>query len=104
MAFSGKPYFQIPRPIRRKGFLNVETLAGNKTLVAKDSQFQALDPDGSDRDIVLPAELDGLRYDILHTGGANNLVVKNDAASTIATLTTGQKATLVCDGTDWIAF
>ena len=101
MAFSGKPYFQIPRPIRRKGFLNVETLAGNKTLVAKDSQFQALNPNGSDRTIILPPELDGLRYDILHDGGANNIVVNNDAGATLATLTTGQSNTFVCDGSVW---
>ena len=104
MAFSGKPYFQIPRPIRRKGFLNVETLAGTKTLVAKDSQFQALDPNGSNRDVLLPPELDGLRYDILHDGGANNLVISNDAGGNIVTLTTGQSATVVCDGSVWKKF
>ena len=104
MAFSGKPFFQIPRPIRRKGHLNIETLAGNKTLVHIDSQFQALDPNGSNRDILLPAELDGLRYDILHAGSANDLVISNDAGGNIVTLTFGQSATLVCDGTTWKKF
>ena len=104
MAFSGKPFFQIPRPIRRKGHLNIETLAGNKTLVHIDSQFQALDPDGSNRDILLPALLDGLRYDILHDGSANDLVIKTALGATSVTLTFGQSATLVCDGVAWKKF
>lgn len=103
MAFSGKPFFQIPRPIRRKGHLNIETLAANKTLVHKDSYFQVLDPSGADRDIVLPAELDGLAYHIRNSGGANNLVVKNDGGSTVLSLAPSEAAVYACDGTTWTA-
>jgi len=101
MTFSGKPFFQIPRPIRRKGHLNIETLAGIKTLVHIDSQFQALDPNGSNRTIILPALLDGLRYDILHDGSANDLVINTALGATLVTLTTTQSATFVCDGVAW---
>jgi hypothetical protein len=103
MQFSGKPFFQIPRPIRRKGHLNIETMAGNKTLVHKDSYFQVLDPNGSDRDVVLPAELDGLAYHIRHSGSANSLNVKNDAGSVVLTLAANESAVYACDGTTWTA-
>jgi hypothetical protein len=101
MAFSGKPFFQIPRPIRRKGFVNNESISANKTLVHKDSTYQLLDGGVSDYDVNLPAELDGLRYVILNAGSTNNLVVKNDAGGTIATLTPGDVLDFVCDGTSW---
>ncbi len=103
MQFSGKPFFQIPRPIRRAGHLNIETLAGNKTLVHKDSYFQVLDPSGSNRDIVLPAELDGLAYHIRNSGVANNLVVKDDGGATILSLAINEAAVFACDGTTWTA-
>lgn len=103
MQFSGKPFFKIPRAILRKGHLNIETLAANKTLVHKDSYFQVLDPDGSDRDIVLPAELDGLAYHIRNSGSANALNVKNDAGSVVLALAAGEAAIYACDGSSWAA-
>jgi hypothetical protein len=106
MAFNGKSFFRIPRPILRPGFLNAETLADNKTLVVKDSQFQSLDPDGVSRDCILPAEKDGLRFDIKNSAssGGFDIVVKNDGGSTIVTLTDGLSSVVVCDGTNWVAF
>ncbi len=53
--YTGKNPFQIPRPIRTPGGFNAETLAASKTLTYQDSQFQALDPGGSGRDVALPA-------------------------------------------------
>jgi hypothetical protein len=45
---------------RENAGANVETLAGAKTLVVTDAKFQKLDPDGSNRDVTLPAEADSL--------------------------------------------
>jgi len=101
MAFSGSPFFQIPRPIRRKGFLNVETIVAQKTLVSKDSEIQVLSA-AVGRDVNLPALLDGLYYKVL-ASGVGTLTVKNAAGSTVVSLTTGNAAELYCDGVAWVA-
>jgi hypothetical protein len=83
---------------------NVETLSGAKTLLPQDAQFQLLDPDGSHRDVTLPAEeaSQGLFFIIKNTaGGAENLVVENDAAATKETLGQGKWGIFMCDGTSW---
>ena len=83
---------------------NLETLAGTKTLLPQDSQFQALDPDGAHRNVDLPAEevSQGLFFFIKNTaGGAENLVVRNDAGATKETLGQGKWGIFFCDGTSW---
>lgn len=83
---------------------NVEALAGTKTLLPQDAQFQLLDPDGSHRNVDLPAEeaSQGLFYVIKNTaGGAENLVVRDDAAATKETLAQGKWGIFMCDGTTW---
>lgn len=101
MAYSGRPYFNIPRPLRMKGFMERRTLAGHITLTARDSLIQAIDHDGVHRDVILPANADGLVYLISSTAssGAFNLVVKDTAspANTIATLANGETALIACD-------
>jgi len=105
MAYSGRPYFQIPRPLRLKGFAEQDTLAGNKDLVAKDSLVQLIDPDGANRDVILPADADGLVYLIKNTAstGGFNVVVKDQSspAATIATVADTETALVVCDATGW---
>lgn len=97
-VFDGKKQFQNEAQ-------NTETLAANKTLIGKDSRHQRLDPGGSARDVTLPAEATskGLVFEILNTAdAAENLVVKDDGASTIVTISQNEKATVVCDGTAWV--
>jgi len=101
--FSGKPFFQIPRPIRRKGFLNVETISGHKTLTARDSYLQVIDGQSTTRHIILPLELDGTSYHIKNNGSSNNLLVKNAAGSTVATIAVGNNLIVVSDATQWVA-
>ena len=83
---------------------NVETLAANKTLTGSDATFQHLDPGGSARDVTLPAEATstGRAFRILNTAdAAENLVVKDDGASTVVTISQNEAAWVVCDGTSW---
>ena len=105
MAYSGRPYFNIPRPLRLKGFAEQETLAGDKNLAAKDSMVQLLDPDGEARNVILPADADGLVYVIKNTAssGGFNVVVKDQSspAATIATVADTESALVVCDATGW---
>tara|TARA_R100000306_G_scaffold61433_2_gene64014 strand:- start:59 stop:409 length:351 start_codon:yes stop_codon:yes gene_type:complete len=83
---------------------NVETLADAIVLLPQSAQFQALDPDGSHRNVDLPAEeaSQGLFFLIKNTaGGAENLVVRDDAGATKETLGQGKWGIFVCDGTSW---
>jgi len=90
---------------RESGGANVEALAGDKTLVVTDAKYQKLDPGGAHRDVNLPAEADstGLEFFIANAAdNAENLVVKNDGAGTIATLNQNEAAIFICDGTNWV--
>jgi hypothetical protein len=85
------------------GVVNL-TLAGTLTLTVNSAKFQRLDPDGVNRNVDLPAEAlsEGLSFRILNTaGGAENLVVRDDAAATIVTLNQNKACWVACDGTTW---
>ena len=86
------------------GSFNTEVLAANKTLALTDVTYQRLDPGGSARDVTLTAEASsvGRVFHILNTAdAAENLVVKDDGAATIVTISQNEAAVLVCDGTAW---
>jgi hypothetical protein len=77
------------------------TASGNITLVSGVSApFQAIDPNGSNRNVTLPSEAAnaGLYYIISNVGSANTLVVKDSGASTIKTLNPGCLGLFVCTG------
>jgi len=101
MAYNGKPFFKIPRPLLLEGGVENQTIAGDITLTAKDSLFNMIDGGVADRTITLPAEINGAMYIILNTGTTNDLIIQNDAAGAIVTLSGGEVAWLVCDGTTW---
>lgn len=88
-----------------KPSVNAETLSGTKTLLASDKMVQWLDPNGADRSVSLPAEeaSTNLLYIILNTadGAGEDLVVKNDGGTTIATLGPGMAGMFSCEGTNW---
>jgi hypothetical protein len=101
MAFNNDAPFQIRKHIQYLNGVNVETITGDKTLTLSDSTFQILDGGGSDFDVNLPAEQDGIYFWVTNEGATNALVVKNDAAATIVSLAAGEAGLFVCDGTDW---
>ena len=101
MAFSNEAPFQVRKHIALLNGVNVETIAGDKTLTLADSTFQILNGGASDRDVDLPAETDGIYFWITNSGGSNGLVVKNAGGSTNATVAFGEGALFVCNGTDW---
>ena len=86
------------------------TLGGALVLGVKSEPIQILDPGGTNRNVDLPAEAssEDLVFIILNTASSTeNLVVRNDSGTTIATLTgvTGGtnngRGIFVCDGTTW---
>lgn len=83
---------------------NTEGLSGTKTIATDDPQIQFLDPDGSARDVTLPAEAenDGRMYVIVNTADGNEtLTVKDDGGTTISEIVMDSAAIFACDGTDW---
>lgn len=93
--------FTLPRHLRFKDGVNVETLAGAKTLTTRSSMIQVLDPDGSDRVVNLPAVKDGMVFWIANSGNAtNNLTVTKPDASTIL-VSDGEGLMIASDGSNW---
>ena len=83
--------------------VNREILTATKTLTSASALYQFLDPNGANRDVVLPAALVGLRYVIKNIDTANTLSIKETAGGPVqATLTVGSPiAEAVHDGTEW---
>lgn len=103
MAFNNEAPFQVRKHIQLLNGVNKPAaLGGNVVLTLSDSTYQVLDAGASNRDIELPVEANGINFWIRNNGGANNLVVKDVGAATIATLTPGQAALFACDGNEWL--
>ena len=80
------------------------TMSGTITLTTSSPRYQSLDPDGSARQVDLPAEAAGLAFYIVNRGnGAETITVKNDTPATVDTIDNDEGATFVCDGTRWIS-
>jgi len=87
---------------------NVETLAGTKTLLPQDAQFQLLDCDGGARQVNLPAEeaSQGLFFVIKNvTAATHAITVKDDATvpNTIDSISAVSFGIFVCDGDSWVS-
>lgn len=86
---------------------NTETLATTKTLTDYSPSIQYLDPDGTNRDVVLPAESAFNPVFVIHNtaGGDEDLLVKEDSVTTtIGTVRQNQVGYFYCDGTSWKGF
>ena len=104
MAYNGKPFFKIPRPLLLAGGVDARVLGDGITLTDKDSLFQILDSGLADQNVILPAEKDGRVYAIQNAGTTNSLDVQNNQAVRQVLLAPGDVAVLVSDGTDWYLF
>ena len=86
---------------------HVETLAANLTLSMQYPNLLKLDPGGSARDVTLPAEEGnkGAWFHIVNAAdAAENLVIKDDGGSTIATVNQNEEAIVFCTGSAWTLF
>lgn len=81
------------------------TLTGNLVLTAASPTLQVLNPNGSNRDVTLPAlaASDGLAFFIINLGTtAHSLVLKSPVGpTTLATIARYASAIAICDGTGW---
>lgn len=101
MAYNGKPFFKIPRPVLLAGGLDVRTITDGITLTDKDSLFQVIDSGSSDENVILPAEKDGRVYCIHNAGATNALDVQNNQAVRQVLLGPGDFAVLVSSDSAW---
>ena len=81
------------------------TLSGNLTVTVKHPMILKRDPGGASRDVTLEAEAGcpgRVRWIVnAADAGGENLVVKNDGGSTVATINQNESAVVYCDGTAW---
>jgi len=61
---------------------NTESLSATKTLVATSPQYQFLNPNGSNRDVTLPAAATNMLFIIKNTGSAGNTLTVKDSGGT----------------------
>jgi hypothetical protein len=95
---------QITLAVGANVAVNRQTLSATLTLTTASKRYQNLDPDGSARNVDLPAEAEGMAFFIVNSGnGAEVITVRNDAAGTIDTINNNQGLSVISDGTVWIA-
>lgn len=106
MAYEGTGKRKLSAQVAFDGGVESSTLAGAVTLTGKSSNFQIMDPDGSNRDVTLPATSlanEGVVFAFRNGGTAGNLVIKDAAASTILTLNPGESGAVGCNATPaWV--
>lgn len=101
MAYNGKPFFKIPRPLLLDGGVENKSISSLLQLTDKDSLFQLLDGGAVDQDVKLPALKNGRVYTIFNAGSTNSLFVKDIDGVAVVTLAVGDVALIVCDGASW---
>ena len=101
MAYKGKPFFKIPRPLLLAGGLDVRSISDGITLTDKSSLFQVIDSGGSDQNVILPAQKDGRVYVIQNAGATNALSVQNNLAVEKVNLAPNDTAVLVSSDSVW---
>lgn len=108
MSLSGTVPFKLYRPLAfgaSGSGIAATTLAGNLTLTMADEQHQRLNPDGTSRDVTLPAaapEYRGCFFSIFNSGTVDALLTIKDVSTTRTKVGIGGSATLVCDGSSWL--
>jgi hypothetical protein len=91
-------------PVSMSNAVTNETLSGARTVTFADANILRLDPGGAARDVTLPAEANsaGVVYKIINAAdAAENLVIKDDGASTVATINQNEMCEVACDGSAW---
>ncbi len=93
---------KVLHPTAEVNSLDVRTLSGNITLSERDGRYHVLNNGGSARDVTFfaatPENKGRVDYVYNSGGGANNLVVKDSAGSTLATLAQNASAQFASDG------
>ena len=103
MAFNGATALRFPRHIEMDGGVEAQNLGTNLVLTYKSAQYLILkNVTVGALNCTLPAEHSGAYFWILNrSSSSQNISVNRPDASGAGTLTPGQCALFVCDGTIW---
>tara|TARA_B100000519_G_C14200516_1_gene417652 strand:- start:681 stop:1004 length:324 start_codon:yes stop_codon:yes gene_type:complete len=101
MAFNGSQHFKIARPFVNEDGLNNEVITGTKTLSMKSSSVQRLsNSTGGNLDVLLPPHVNGASFWVI-AKGADPIIVKDSAGSTVQTLAVHEVCYVMSTGSDW---
>lgn len=112
LIYDNSNWVEKTRRVEATGSVNVETLTGNKTLTIPDKRTQFLSPNGSNRNVYLPAEIlsDGLKFWITNTyyvedstSDISLFVYGSDTTSLISIIGENESAWHVCNGSTWVS-
>lgn len=104
MAYKSGALKNLTSQLRLKDGVSFRTLTGAVTCNEKTENICFWDPGGASRDVTLMAEAEAnglFMFFYNEADDAENLVIKDDAASTIVTIGRGEWAIVACDGTTW---
>lgn len=102
--------FNLKKKLSAKGAVlqsRTKILSADLTLYEHSNRIQFIDPGGQNRSIILPAENNSknLFFFIFNTAdAAEDLIVKDDGAATIVTISQDEGGAVFCDGTVWRGF
>jgi hypothetical protein len=90
-------------PLKLTEALAVVALSGTYTMTSQYRTIQKVDPNGANRNVLLPPEEDGLIYFFVNgADAAENLVVKDDSGTTtVVTINQNEGGIVICMGTTW---
>jgi len=85
--------------------VKTEVLEDDKTLVVlQDVEIQSLDPNGSNKNVIMPIESlsSGFNFKIFNSGNSGNLIIRDSLNTiTITTLTPNTMGLFSCNGVVW---
>lgn len=89
--------------IKQSALVMRQTLTGGLTLTTEHPIYLSLDPGGADRVVLLPAEAEGLMYEVVNAADAVELLTfKEDSNTTVVCqVAPGQSVSIWCDGVSW---
>ena len=101
---STRIFSSIVGALRFRSEVNVETLSAGRSILTTDKQNQLLDPNGANRDVTLYASPTAGDYFLFRNSGTSgfNLVLKNNAGTTLVTIGNGVVVAVLYNGTNWI--
>tara|TARA_R110002020_G_scaffold364704_3_gene577000 strand:- start:1702 stop:2028 length:327 start_codon:yes stop_codon:yes gene_type:complete len=105
MAYSGTATKPLTAQLHLRGGVQAMTLAGHHTLTLKSANYIRFDAGGTSRNITLPAVAlsSGCCFRIFNgSGGAHDLVVKDEDAATILSIPQNTSALVGCTGDAWV--
>jgi hypothetical protein len=91
--------------------MNKETLAATKTLTMSSRRLQWLNPDASDRIVILPGPTVSITdsnrtavFFVYNSGSSGDLEVQDPDNGRVAIVANGELGIALCDGVSWICF